>query len=834
MRIKIILIFILSLFSACASSNETNNQTNMTGIPSDKLYYERTKRARDVYQMQGNLPKALSHAKMAFEFAEKSFGNQDDRTIKAHKSICDIYTWMKNKERALNCLKEVDILSPKIMGLNNLEMAKNYNKRAKLYLDKKQFSKALNYANKALKIRKKEKGIDSLSVAESYQILGQIYLAKKQYTKSFTYTQKSLIIKKKAWGENDLRLAKIYGSMSVLYIQQKNEKQAFIYQRKAFKLMLKIQTLLFQTQSNKSLQFYLKNASFQMNNLLLVAFLSQKKNKNIDYETFNLWLQYKGNMTDKKTRQLKSNKLTIVNQMYTTLFLKYISDSESLSKKETDKLDALALLRAKLEIEQHENIKKTNITSLQISQKLAKDELYLDFTKVNNNFYFLFTLDSTDNVVLYPIVNKGKDRKEFQKKLQKIEESDIDITDEIALDDMFENMQKNIKIILEKQKEESAKIQRELKEVNQKLLKKLHEEMNKKPNERKVVDYSGILKEFQEKQSGYIFPIDKIVQNFRKKIKTKKETRELGNQLYNLLLNDPIPNLSKYKKFIISSDGHLNLLPFEALTTDKGKYLIQKLDITYIGSGKAFLRAYENKNKLPKDNKLVLLSNLNYNDNALENLPTSNKEQNKSIDNIFHNWSRLKPLKSGQTEANVMQRLYTKEHLLSYTKNQGTKQLLYSLKSPKILHLSTHSFYGKDSNQTIDSLLKSAIALSGYNAILSIEDNRGLMTALEFSTLNLLHTELVFFSSCESGLGDIYSSEGVEGLTKSAKIAGAKRVISTLWAVSDKETSELTKRFYGYLYKNKLGYLDALKQSKLDMIHLHPYYWAGFIEYGLD
>ena len=111
------------------------------------------------------------------------------------------------------------------------------------------------------------------------------------------------------------------------------------------------------------------------------------------------------------------------------------------------------------------------------------------------------------------------------------------------------------------------------------------------------------------------------------------------------------------------------------------------------------------------------------------------------------------------------------------------------------------------------------------------------MSALEFSNLNLYNTELVLFSSCESGRGDIHSSEGVYGLNKGAKLAGAKRVISTLWSVASKESLELTNRFYEHLNENNMkGYSDALRETKLEMIErgYHPFFWAGFIENGID
>lgn len=347
------------------------------------------------------------------------------------------------------------------------------------------------------------------------------------------------------------------------------------------------------------------------------------------------------------------------------------------------------------------------------------------------------------------------------------------------------------------------------------------------------------------------YEIDELIKSLRQNIINQKaldEYKKTASTLYKTLFKTID---KRYKKIIISPDGLLNLLPFEALVTNDNKYLMESKDIFYISSGKDLVKFRDNNRHTLYNRKIVLFSDLNYDyeekKSTSKNIVAMNIDKRAMSDLIPE--QGLKRLSATKNESVEIKKLFGKERVFAYTELNGTKEVLYSIKSPQILHFSTHSSYAKSNSQVIDPLLKSGLALSEYDAIFD-GDNRGLMTALEFSTLELFNTELVLFASCESGLGDIYSSEGVSGLNRGAKIAGAERVISTLWKIQDQKSVELVHEFYKHLVNNHGGklkrlllgsisretyqYAKALKATKLKMLHLHPYYWAGFVEYGLD
>jgi len=177
-----------------------------------------------------------------------------------------------------------------------------------------------------------------------------------------------------------------------------------------------------------------------------------------------------------------------------------------------------------------------------------------------------------------------------------------------------------------------------------------------------------------------------------------------------------------------------------------------------------------------------------------------------------------------------------------------------STNSPKILHIATHGYFfpdpkakAGDSSLPAGSqepvfkmsdhpMLRSGLILSGGNkgweGDRSLEGKEdGVLTAYEISQMNLSNTELVVLSACETGLGTIRGNEGVYGLQRAFKIAGAKYLIMSLWQVPDKQTSLLMTTFYKKWLTGKKTIPNAFHeaQKQLRESGLDPYYWAGFI-----
>jgi len=122
--------------------------------------------------------------------------------------------------------------------------------------------------------------------------------------------------------------------------------------------------------------------------------------------------------------------------------------------------------------------------------------------------------------------------------------------------------------------------------------------------------------------------------------------------------------------------------------------------------------------------------------------------------------------------------------------------------------------------------------LGGDTPPIGAED--GLLTAEDVSGMDLLATELVVLSACETGLGDVQVGEGVLGLRRSFMLAGARTLIMSLWSVPDRQTKELMLDFYRRISQGEKC-AEALREAQRAMqknTNSSASHWGAFICQG--
>lgn len=209
-----------------------------------------------------------------------------------------------------------------------------------------------------------------------------------------------------------------------------------------------------------------------------------------------------------------------------------------------------------------------------------------------------------------------------------------------------------------------------------------------------------------------------------------------------------------------------------------------------------------------------------------------------------------------------------KQHRVPYIYFSGINGSEESFKNlngtkPKAIHIATHGFYftedeAKESYfarprmeliteefQKIvrfvedKPMTRSGLLFSGCNRAFRHEqipesEEDGILTAQEISALDLRGLDLVVLSACQTGLGDVISGEGIFGLQRGFKKAGAKTILMSLNKVDDEATGILMVEFYKNLMSGKTKYqslysaqqyLRKVENGKYD----DPKYWASFV-----
>ncbi len=372
--------------------------------------------------------------------------------------------------------------------------------------------------------------------------------------------------------------------------------------------------------------------------------------------------------------------------------------------------------------------------------------------------------------------------------------------------------------------------------------------------------------EIEWKELGEAKSIDTAIAALRKALRDPKsvDVKRLARAVDAKVFQPLRPLLGDVTRLLISPDGSLNIVPFPALADERGRYAVERYSISYLTSGRDLLRLQVARES--KGGPLVVAAPDFGRRSQDEASRLEKQEKDASEGEVKEESTRsaikefyFPPLPHAEREGEALRALLPDATLL--TKGQATKAALSQVRSPKLLHIATHSFFLDDQQLAsagergaqaptedperalqrleqrgvrIESpLLRSGLALAGVNE--HKEDDNGILTALEVTGLNLWGTKLATLSACDTGVGEVKNGDGVHGLRRALVLAGAETQVMSLWAVSDKATRELMVSYYRMLQEGQ-GRGEALRQVQLQMLkninRRHPYYWASFIQSG--
>jgi len=316
-----------------------------------------------------------------------------------------------------------------------------------------------------------------------------------------------------------------------------------------------------------------------------------------------------------------------------------------------------------------------------------------------------------------------------------------------------------------------------------------------------------------------------------------------------------------------SASGMLNTIGIEYLPIDGNQYIYDKYNLYRLSSTRELCL----RKSTTTIDEVYLYGGLDYDNirplhNNKETIPI--RLSRSAIESLFKRGG-FNYLNGSLEEVEQIKSVISKKGIdcVLFSKLEGTEESFKGLSGSHIgiLHLSTHGMYIPDGNEdmretknyrfiisdetpNIDdedkSLSCSFLVLTGGNALIyrdsiSVGNEDGILTALEISRLDFTNLDLVVLSACETGLGRI-DSEGVYGLQRGFKKAGANTIVMSLDKVDDEATRILMVEFYRNLMSGKSKH-ESLRdaQQHLRKVNIGKYndpkYWASFIMLdGLD
>lgn len=336
--------------------------------------------------------------------------------------------------------------------------------------------------------------------------------------------------------------------------------------------------------------------------------------------------------------------------------------------------------------------------------------------------------------------------------------------------------------------------------------------------------------------------------------KKKTDTRDISVIVGESIWQPILAHYGSVKNIYFSADGALHLLPIEYYNVGDIN-MFEHYNMYRLSSTKEVIK--RNRKNVPS--KAVLYGGLDYNGFKAQ------------ADSGYSQWRGIaarggfEPLYNTLAETEDIEKLLVGGNIsvTSFTGDKGTEESFRNLSNncPNIIHLATHGMYiapevvdekrkennfaflesiinEKDPVKEDIALTHSFLVLSGGNSLIQRNtmldsESDGILTAKDISRINLNNLDLVVLSACESALGDM-DNEGVYGLQRGFKKAGANTILMSLAKVDDEATKILMVEFYRSLMNGKTKH-ESLQEAQKHLREVengkynNPKYWAYFI-----
>ncbi len=253
------------------------------------------------------------------------------------------------------------------------------------------------------------------------------------------------------------------------------------------------------------------------------------------------------------------------------------------------------------------------------------------------------------------------------------------------------------------------------------------------------------------------------------------------------------------KNVVMIPEGYVHKIPFDCLIQDTNSttYLIEQYNII---DGLRLSLLKTNKAPITKYGNATIscfapcTENLKLNNRHINALPFSHNE----VLNIMEN---------AKTDS-ITSKIYLDQEASKF-------KLIQALNSSEMIHLATHTITNNNS-------------LNQNSFILNEMGTVELFHQWDIC-VNLVKANHIVLSTCNSGKGKLFNSEGVDSFIRTLYLAGIEHIIYTNWNIPDKFSSVFFADYYKNLFSGHTVN-ESLHLSKRQMLqdtkYNHPYYWA--------
>lgn len=310
----------------------------------------------------------------------------------------------------------------------------------------------------------------------------------------------------------------------------------------------------------------------------------------------------------------------------------------------------------------------------------------------------------------------------------------------------------------------------------------------------------------------------------------------------------------------ISPDSDITLIPFDCLpvklSPERVAPLFELVPVSIVSS----LRKLVSHNVRPASENVTctIIGNPNFN-------LTKNTDESSRVGKLINYLCDYLNISSAPSGPILEQLVYSEEEVSSISQclqsNGFSTQLLVgdaatlysvlSLDTPLLMHISSHAYAAREHLRSafrgnfFADLRCAAIALAGFNTFsrgnykqLPVDCGTAQLPPLAMLSMKLKGTKLVFLSTCNSASGTSPIQEAVDSLAEAFLAAGVETVIASLWPISDRLASEVSKVFYTKLVTPGTRPSEALvyikKHFKEQDEELYWSTYAAFACYGVD